>query len=46
MEKLYEDEVVVLKEHLSNKMLQELHVLAKDVDVRLAGLSHQADILD
>ena len=43
---LSEDEVSALKDHLCSKTLQELLVLAKDVNVRLAGSSHKADIVD
>ena len=43
---LSEDKVSALKNHLFSIMLQELHVLAKDINVRLAGSSHKADIVD
>ena len=43
---LSEDEVSALKDCLCNKTLQELRVLAKDVNVRLAGSSRKADIVD
>ena len=43
---LSEDEVSALKDRLCSKTLQELRVLAKDVNVRLAGSSRKADIVD
>ena len=41
-----EDEVSALKDRLCSKTLQELRILAKDVNVRLAGSSRKADIVD
>ena len=41
-----EDEVSALKDCLCRKTLQELHVLAKDMNARLAGSSCKADIVD
>ena len=43
---LSKDEVSALKDHLCSKMLQELHVPARDANIRLAGLSHKAVIVD
>ena len=43
---LSEDEVSALKDCLCSKALQELRVLAKDMNVRLAGSSHKADLVD
>ena len=43
---LSEDEVSPLKDCLCRKTLQELRVIAKDVNVRLAGSSRKADIVD
>ena len=42
---LSEDEVSALKDCLCRKMLQELRVIAKDVNVGLAGSSCKADIV-
>ena len=39
-------EVLVLTDHLCSKTLQELHVLAKGVNVRLAGLLRKKDIVN
>ena len=41
-----EDEVSALKDCLCRKTLQELHVLAKDINVRPAGSSRKADVVD
>ena len=41
-----EDEVSALIDRLCSKTLQELRVLAKDVNVRLAGSSRKAHIVD
>ena len=43
---LSEDEISALKDRLCSKTLQQLCVLAKDVNVRLAGSSRKADIVD
>ena len=43
---LSEDEVSALKDCLCSKMLQELRILAEDVNVRLADSSRKADIVD
>ena len=43
---LSEDEASALRDCLYRKMLQEPRVLAKDVNVRLAGSSCKADIVD
>ena len=41
-----EDEVSALKDCLCRETLQELHVLAKDMNVGLVGSSCKADIVD
>ena len=43
---LSQDEVSVLTDRLCSKTLQELRVLAKGVNVRLAGSSRKKDIVD
>ena len=43
---LSEDEASALRDCLYRKTLQELRALAKDVNVRLAGSSRKADIVD
>ena len=40
------EEVSALKDHLSGKALQELQVLAKDVNVRLIDSSCKTDIVE
>ena len=42
---LSQEEVSVLKDRLCSKMLQELRVLAKDMNVRLTGSSRKTDIV-
>ena len=43
---LSEDEASALRDFLYRKTLQELRALAKDMNVRLAGSSRKADIVD
>ena len=43
---LSQEEVSALKDRLCSKMLQELRVLAKGVNVRLTGSSRKADIVE
>ena len=39
-------EVSALKDRLCSKMLQELHVFAKDMNIRLTGSSRKTDIVE
>ena len=43
---LSENEILALKDGLCSKTIQELRVLAKDVNVRLTGSSRKANIVE
>ena len=43
---LSENEILALKDGLCSKTIQELRVLAKDVNVRLTGSLQKADIVE
>ena len=43
---LSDNKISAPKDSLHNKTLQELHILAKDVNVRLTGLSHKTDTVN